>query len=133
MKKMSLRSVVPQNSRGISVLESLIATFLVSILAVEVAGFFARGRAAILEEGRKRDAVQVAQGELERLETTPLDELIEYTRSVTVDGVAYSLATHVTADQPETGMKEVEVIVDWTTHRGIARSVHVEAAYGYPR
>jgi hypothetical protein len=121
-----------QNSRGISVMETLLATFLVSILAVEVASFFARGRTAILEEGRKRDAVQFAQGELERLETLPLAELIDETKSVTVDGVVYQLSTHVTPDLPEVNMKQVAVTVNWTTFRGKSRAINVEAAYGLP-
>jgi Tfp pilus assembly protein PilV len=121
------------NSHGVSLLETLVATFLLSILAVEAAGFFARGRAAILEEGKKRDAVELAQGELERLEITPIGLIEEGSRNVTVDGFTYALKSQVTADSPEPGMKEVEVTIDWTTRRGKARSVRVEAAYGYSR
>jgi Tfp pilus assembly protein PilV len=119
------------NSHGVSLLETLLATFLLTILAVEVAGFFARGRAAILEEGKKRDAVELAQGILERFEVTPLQAIADDTSSVTVDGHSYLVTSRVTTDLPEPGMKNVEVIVDWTTRRGKARSVRVEAAYGF--
>jgi hypothetical protein len=127
--KLSLQSAW-KDARGLSVLETLIATFLVSLVVVEVAAFFGRGRSAILEEGRKRDAVQVAQGELERLEIKPLAEITAGTKTIVVHGTSYNLTTQVTTDLPENGMKQVQLVVDWTTRRGKSRSLVLEAAYG---
>lgn len=122
-----------RDNHGLSLLETLIATVIVSFLAIEVANIFARGRVAITEEGRKRTATQLAQGELERIETQPASLIVAGERDLVVAGRTYHLRTSVTPGSPVAGMSAVLVRVDWTTRSGVGRSVRLEAACSDPR
>lgn len=118
------------DSRGLSLLETLIATVIVSLLAAGMASFFAGGRASILEDGHKRMAVELAQGELERLELLPVAQITPDVQNVVFDNRTYQRTTAVTLDSPAAGMRAVVVTVSWTTLRGKPRSLQVEASYG---
>lgn len=122
-----------RGNSGLSLLETLIATVIVSFLAIEVASFFTRGRAAILEEGRKRTAIQLAQGELERIETQPPGLITAGSRNIVAAGWPYRVQRTVSPGTPMAGMNSVVVRVDWQTRRGVARSIQVEASYSEPR
>lgn len=121
------------SDRGLTLLETLIASFLVIILVTGMATFVGRGRASILEEGRKRAAVELAQGELERIEKLSPPQIIATTRDEVVDSHTFHLATVITPDVPDAGMKDVRVTVTWSSQTGVTRSVRVEASYGPPR
>lgn len=122
-----------RGERGISLLEVLIATVLLSILATQVAAFMARGRVAILEEGRKRTAIHLAQTELEKFESLPTALMTSSSRTVTSGSWSYTVQTTVTPATPVADMNSVTVRVNWRTHRGASRSVQMEAAYNEPR
>jgi Tfp pilus assembly protein PilV len=120
------------DERGLTLLETLIAAVLVIILVTGMATFVGRGRASILEEGHKRSAVELAQGELERLEKLAPNMITAVTRDAVVDNLTYHLVTTVTPDVPAAGMKAVRATVSWTLRPGKTRSVRLEASYGMP-
>jgi Tfp pilus assembly protein PilV len=122
-----------RNESGLTLIEVLIAAVLVLLLVTEVASFFARGRMAMVEEGRKRTALGLATAELERLEGLPPESMNNTTDRLDVAGWRYDRTTRIDQDVPVAGLVRATTQVTWSTRSGRTRTVTLEAAYGAPR
>jgi Tfp pilus assembly protein PilV len=122
-----------RNASGLTLIEVLIASVLVLLLVTEIAGFFARGRMAMVEEGRKRTALGLATAELERLEGQELSAMQPANDRLTVAGWRYDRTTRIDRDTPAPGLSRATTVVTWLTRAGKSRRVTLEAAYAPPR
>lgn len=113
----------PRDTRGVTLLEVVIASFLVAVVTLGMAEFFARGRGAFDQEERKRVATLLAQEALESAVATPYDLIAGSASGRTIANVSYTIAVTVQNNAPEPNMKTVRSAVTWQARPGVTRSV----------
>jgi len=108
---------------GSSILEVMIAAFLVGVVSLMLVEFFARGRYSIDQEERKRTATLLAQDALEQATATNYALIDNWNEQRTVANVQYAIAVTVDEDAPDPGMKSVQSSVTWQAAGGTPRNV----------
>lgn len=108
---------------GSSILEVMIAAFLVGVISLMMVEFFARGRYSIDQEERKRTATLLAQDALEQATASNYALVANWNEQRTVANVQYTIAVTVEEDEPDPGMKSVQSSVTWQAAGGTARNV----------
>lgn len=99
--------------RGVSLIEIVIATLILSFVAIGMAEFFTRGRIGIDQEEHKRVATMLAQEALERTVALGYDQIGTWGEQRTIGAVDYVIAVTAQADVPELDMKSVLCDVTW--------------------
>jgi len=108
---------------GSSLLEVMIAAFLVGVVSLMMVEFFARGRYSIDQEERKRAATLLAQDALEKATATQYALIDDWNEQRTVANVQYTIAVTVQDDNPDPGTKSVQSSVTWLAAGGTPRNV----------
>ena len=113
----------PRGRAGVSLLEIVIASFLVGVVSLGMVEFFARGRGAFDQEERKRVATLLAQDALEKARGTDYALIAPSSQTRTIANVAYTIAVTVQSDSPEVNIKTVRSVVTWRATPTAMRSV----------
>jgi len=120
-----LRARAPRSDqRGASLVEIIIATFILGLVSVGMVEFFARGNVGFQQEEHKRVAVLLAQEALERTVALPYPDIDSWDESRTVGGTAYAVAVTVEQDDPIDDIKTVDCVVSWG-HDATVRQANV--------
>lgn len=109
--------------RGSSLIEILIATLIVGLLAIGIVEFFSKGRIWFDQEERKRAATLLAQESLERTIAKPYALIAGWTENRRIGPVGYTIAVTVQANTPEADLKTVRSSVSWRATPTAQRSV----------
>ncbi|MFN0149507.1 MAG: hypothetical protein ACKVU1_02215 [bacterium] len=117
------RAKAPSRAAGSSLIEVMIASFLVGVVSLMMVEFFARGRYSIDQEERKRAATLLAQDALEKATATEYAMIGDTNEQRTVANVQYTIDVTVEDDEPGLGMKSLESSVTWQGAEGTARNV----------
>lgn len=99
--------------RGVSLIEIMVATVILSFVAIGTAEFFVRGRTGFDQEERKRVGVQLAQEALERTVALPYPQIDAWIEARTVGTVDYTIAVTAQTNVPEPDIKTVRCTVTW--------------------
>jgi len=108
--------------RGVTLVEIMVATLILGIVALGMAQFFANGRIGFDREERKRVATLLAQEALERTVALSYDQINAWSELRTIDTVDYRISILADVDVPERNMKTVTSTVSWRSMRTGARS-----------
>jgi Tfp pilus assembly protein PilV len=103
----------PSGQCGASLIEIVVATLILSIVAIGMAEFFARGRAGFDREEHKRVGILLAQEALERTVALPYAQIGPWTELRTIATVDYDIAVTTAADDPEADITTVRCAVTW--------------------
>jgi len=112
-----------RHPRGASLIEILVATLILSIVALGMAEFFAKGRMGFDQEERKRVATLLAQEAMERTTARPYAEIAPWAEQRTVAHVRYAINVTNQTDVPEASIKTVRSTVTWQATPSAQRSV----------
>lgn len=108
---------------GASLLEIVVATLVISIIAIGIVEFFAKGRVAFDQEERKRVATLLAQEALERTVAKDYAAIAAWSETRRVAALSYSIDVTVQANTPETDMKTIRSVVTWRATPTAQRTV----------
>lgn len=108
---------------GAGLVEVMVASLIVTLVAVGLIGFFAQGRVWIDHEERKRTATLLAQEALEHTMTVDYDAISPWSSTRDIDSVAYSVIVTVAEDTPETSVKTISSTASWQATQSARRSV----------
>ncbi len=124
--------VVPDRSgqSGASLIEIVVATLILSFVAIGMAEFFARGRAGIDQEEHLRVGILLAQEALERTVEQPYPQIVPWGEQRTIGSVVYVIAVTTQTDVPETDIKTVRCDVTWNATQTATRAASL-ATYVY--
>lgn len=103
------------DQRGTSLIEIVVATLILSIIAIGMVEFFARGHAGFDQEERKRVGTLLAQEALERTVALSYDQIDDWTEDRTIGTVDYTITVTAVDDAPESDMKTVACTVTWNS------------------
>jgi Tfp pilus assembly protein PilV len=112
-----------RHQAGASLIEIIIATLIVAILAIGLVEFFAKGRVGFDREERKRVATLLAQESMERTIAKGYTTIASWNETRRVSSVSYSVAVTVQSNTPETNIKTVRSTVTWQATPTAQRSV----------
>ncbi|MBC8367298.1 prepilin-type N-terminal cleavage/methylation domain-containing protein [bacterium] len=101
------------DQRGASLVEIVVATFILSIVAIGMAEFFAGGRLAFDQEESKRVATLLAQEALERTTALSYVNIASWSETRTIANVDYSIAVTATEDLPQPDIITLQCDVTW--------------------
>jgi len=96
-----------------TLVEILIATLILGIVAIGMVEFFARGRAGFDHEERKRVGTLLVQEALERTVARPYLQVVDWGEQRTISSVDYAISVTTQTDVPEQDMKTVLCTVAW--------------------
>ena len=117
-----------KKQRGSTLLEAMIGSLIVAIIAIQMITFFARGRHWFDQEERKRVATLIAQEALEQAAIADYGDVAPWTKHRTVAGVRYETTVTVQNNVPETNMKTVRVVVSWPVTANDDRTVSISTS-----
>ena len=107
---------------GISLVEVMIASFLLLITFMGLATVYARGRSQMLLESDRRQATSILQSRLDsiRREIThdDLEDLHETVLTYEVDGRSYLIGHSISSGDPEPQASTITVTVAWNARVG---------------
>ena len=120
---MKMRKFRLTSKNGFSLVEMLVALFIIALVILGGGMFFFQSRVYTLREAHRRAAVLVASGKLEELKATNYDDIGSTTEEVDVDNLSKDSTpapTMITVveyvpdgDNPE-AYKKVKVTVSWS-------------------
>lgn len=96
-----------------TLVEVLIATFILGLVAIGMVEFFARGRGGFDQEERKRVGTMLVQDALERTVALPYASIVDWGEQRTISSVDYTIAVTTQTDVPEADVKTVLCTVTW--------------------
>lgn len=103
----------PSGQRGASLIEIMVATLILSFVAIGTAEFFVRGRTGFDQEEHKRVGVLLAQEALERTVAQPYPQIVSWVEQRTIASVDYAIAVTAETDVPDPDMMTVRSTVTW--------------------
>jgi prepilin-type N-terminal cleavage/methylation domain-containing protein len=107
-----------RGARGFSLLEVLFAMTLFALVGTAVNVLAIQSMRQTLHNRHGTTAVMLAQSQVENLEAARYDDIAAAHTTAAVDGLAYTIDTHVDVDTPGDGMKQVTITVSWTSLEG---------------
>jgi hypothetical protein len=116
-------AVRPGGTTGSSLLEIIVATLILGLVAINMVTFFAKGRVWFDQEEHKRVATLLAQESLERTVARTYAQIADWSESRRVASIPYTIAVAVIANSPETDIKTVTAVVTWPATSSSTRSV----------
>lgn len=99
--------------RGTSLIEIMVATVILSFVAIGTTEFFVRGRTGFDQEERKRVGALLAQEALERTVALPYPQIDAWLEMRTVGTVDYTISVTAQTNVPEPDIKTVRCTVTW--------------------
>ena len=115
-------SAESRGQRGASLIEIMVATVILSFVAIGTAEFFVRGRTGFDQEERKRVGTLLAQEALERTVALPYPQIDDWLEQRTVGVVDYTIAVTSQLNVPEPDIKTVRCTVTWNATPTAERS-----------
>jgi Tfp pilus assembly protein PilV len=112
-----------RHQSGASLIEIIIATLIVAILAIGLVEFFAKGRVGFDREERKRVATLLCQESMERTIAKGYAAIANWTETRRVSSVSYSVVVTVQSNTPEANIKTVRSTVTWQATPTATRAV----------
>ena len=106
-----------RHNQGFTIVEVLIALSMLTIGLLGVAGLTLMIIYGNSFSRTLTTATALAQDKLEELRDTPYENIEDGKKTLVERNITYTRVWQVTADQPATGMKTVEVTVSWATLR----------------
>lgn len=116
------------NARGISLIETLVALALFAMTAATMGQFLVAQVRQSSNNYLQTKALSLAAEQLESTRAQKYAEMVSDTRTETVGGVTYTIATTVDADSPSDGLKSIAVDVSWSDPQG-PKNVTVNTIY----
>jgi Tfp pilus assembly protein PilV len=110
-------------ARGAGLVEVIVSTLLLSLVALGLVEFFAKGRFWFDQEEDKRVATLLAQEAMERTLAAGYPAIQSWAEERTVSRLPYTLRVAVLEDVPEPQIKTIRATVQWTAAAGAPRSV----------
>ena len=114
---------------GITLLESLVALAVLTIVIIGATTFTYQGRWGLDEEERKRTATQLTSRLLEERRALGYPSVLATDTSVTIDGVAYHVKIIDQQGVPSTYLRTVTDTTWWLTRKGVRRTFTVASYY----
>jgi Tfp pilus assembly protein PilV len=110
--------------RGFTVMEVIIAAFLLTVGLVATAQLVMMATGHVALSKQQSDAAALASQTVEQYRDVAFNALAAgtYTATPTVGAITYTVQTVVTVNDPTTGMKRVSVTVTWTGGQSYATS-----------
>jgi hypothetical protein len=108
----------------------MVATLILSIVAIGTAEFFVRGRVGFDQEERKRVGSLLAQEALERTVVLPYPQINAWLEQRTVGTVDYTISVTAQTNVPEPDIKTVRCTVTWNATPTVERTASL-ATYVY--
>jgi len=99
--------------RGVSLIEIMVATVILSFVAIGTAEFFVRGRTGFDQEECKRVGSLLAQEALERTVVLPYPQIGDWLEQRTVGTTDYTITVTSQTNVPEPDIKTVRCTVTW--------------------
>ena len=115
-------------SRGISLIETLVALALFAMTAATMGRFLVAQIRQSSNNHLQTKALSLAAEQLEATRALRYDEMTSTSRTATVGGVMYTISTTVDADSPAHGLKSIAVNVSWSDQHG-QKNVTVNTIY----
>jgi hypothetical protein len=109
--------------RGAGLLEVVVATMILGMVALGFGQFLARGRYWFDQEERKRVATLLAQEALERTIARPYAQIGPWTEHRVIASIPYAIDVTIQVNVPETEMQTVRSVVTWPATPATQRSV----------
>lgn len=106
------------NERGGSIIEVLVALGLFAVIASSMSTFLIHNIRSSGTNHLHTRALTLAENALETARASRVGDLTSSTKTQTVGGIRYTVATVVQHDVPATGLKRITANVSWTDHRG---------------
>jgi len=116
----------PLGQRGVSLVEIMVATLILTIVALGMAEFFARGRFGFDQEEYKRVATLLAQEALERTIARPYPVIASWNEDRTIASKEYSIAVTAQSNIPEANIKTIRCAVTWDATPSVTRTTSME-------
>ncbi len=110
---------------GSSLVEIIIASFLVGVVSLGMVEFFAKGRGAFDQEERKRVATLLGQDALEKARGTEYALIANSNQTRTIANISYTVQTTVQTDVPEADIKTISTTVTWQARPSVDRSISI--------
>jgi prepilin-type N-terminal cleavage/methylation domain-containing protein len=117
-----------RDCRGVTLIETLVALGLFSVVAATTSGFLVHQVKTTGINKRQTFAYVLAAEELERVRALDYVDMTAASAEQTLENLAFTVATTVEDDTPATGMKTVSVDVSWPELGGVD-NVSVYAIY----
>lgn len=114
------------SQRGASLIEIMVATLIISFVALGMVEFFADGHIGFNREENKRVAVLLAQEALERTVAQTYDEIGPWEEQRTVSNIGFTITVATQTDAPEQNMKAVICSVTWEAMPTVNRTATLE-------
>ncbi len=110
--------------RGFTVMEVIIAAFLLTVGLVATAQLVMMATGHVALSKQQSDAAALASQTVEQYRDVAFNALAAgtYTATPTVGAITYTVQTVVTVNDPTTGMKRVSVTVTWSGGQSYATS-----------
>ena len=117
-----------RDTRGVTLIETLVALGLFSVVAATTSGFLAHQVKTAGLNKRQTLAYVVAAEELERMRALEYQDMVDATSEQVLENLTFTVVTTVENDTPVSGIKKVSVDVNWPEVGG-AENVFVYALY----
>jgi prepilin-type N-terminal cleavage/methylation domain-containing protein len=114
--------------RGFSIVEVLAAMSLFAVLAGAICALATTSMRFTTANRHATIAAMLAQRELEDLRGMPYDDVDSRSTVDTLEGQSYTIASSVTANSPDAGMKRIVVTVSWAGPEG-SREHEIETIF----
>ena len=101
------------NQRGSTLIESLVALTLFSLMASAFGNLLVGHIHTSVSNAAQTTAIVLAERELEDLRAMDYPSIASRTGAQVIDGRTYSVATAVITDSPAPGIKSVTATVNW--------------------
>jgi Tfp pilus assembly protein PilV len=109
--------------RGVGLLEVVVATLILGMVAVGFGQFLARGRYWFDQEERKRVATLLAQEALERTIARPYAQIGPWTEHRVIASIPYAINVTTLLNAPENEMQTLRCVVTWPVTPSTQRSL----------
>jgi len=96
-----------------TLIEIMIATLILGIVAIGMVEFFARGHMGFDQEERKRVGTLLVQEALERTVAQPYAQIGPWGEQRTIASVDYAISVTTQTDVPDQDMKSILCTVTW--------------------
>jgi prepilin-type N-terminal cleavage/methylation domain-containing protein len=116
-------------SAGFSLVEVLVAMVVFMISAAAVSSLMFHSTSFVSRNNFMSQAITCAQAALEEIRTQDYDDIVTTSgKTCSGDGVNFNVAWSVSVDDPDAGMKTINVTVSWS-EKGAAKSYAIHTIY----
>ncbi|MGH7786212.1 MAG: type IV pilus modification PilV family protein [Candidatus Binatia bacterium] len=128
MKSIERRRGALHDQRGVTLLETVVALGLFAMSAATIGTFMVSQIRHASSNDLYTKAYALAEEELEATRALRFDDMADGTRTVQLGGMSYTVVKQVDDDTPASGLKQIQVDVNWSDSGG-PRNVSVHTIY----